>query len=55
MEAVCQKLGWRPADYWAATPIEIAWALNLQPARHSFGAAALADLIRAYPDQPHKL
>ena len=45
-------LGWRPDDFWSATPAELATALRLQTDE---GAAAdretLAALIRRFPDE----
>jgi hypothetical protein len=46
-------LGWRPAEFWAATPAELRTALGLDldddgaPAR----ADLLAQLMEAFPDE----
>ena len=45
-------LGWRPDDFWSATPAELASALRLHP--HEDTAAdreTLAALIRRFPDE----
>ncbi|WP_430913154.1 phage tail assembly chaperone [Methylobacterium sp. sgz302541] len=42
------RLGWRPADFWAATPRELAAALGRKaPAADR---AALDRLLAAFPD-----
>ncbi len=45
-------LRWRPRDFWAATPREIAAAAGLGPMRpgDALGRADLARLIAAHPD-----
>lgn len=45
-------LRWRPRDFWAATPREIAAAAGLSPRRsgEALGRAELARLIAAHPD-----
>lgn len=45
-------LGWRPADFWAATPQDLRTALGVDEAGE--GAPATSDLLRqlmeAFPD-----
>jgi uncharacterized phage protein (TIGR02216 family) len=44
-------LGWRPAEFWAATPAELVTALGLDtPAEAPADAAKLAALMEAFPD-----
>lgn len=44
-------LGWRPAEFWAATPAELVTALGLDAARQApADAAKLAALMEAFPD-----
>ena len=45
-------LRWRPRDFWAATPREIAAAAGLgtRPIGAALGRAELARLIAAHPD-----
>lgn len=52
MAAALGVLRWRPRDFWAATPRELAAALDaLAPRRPDPPAAAdLARLLRAFPD-----
>lgn len=46
-------LGWRPADFWAATPAELATALGLDspPPDAPANAGLLAGLMERYPDE----
>jgi uncharacterized phage protein (TIGR02216 family) len=45
-------LGWRPDEFWAATPAELVTALGLDapPADSPVGAGVLAELMERYPD-----
>ncbi len=44
-------LGWRPADFWAATPAELVTALGLDaPPAATVNRDALASLMERYPD-----
>lgn len=45
-------LGWRPPEFWAATPAELATALNgfRQPGEAPAGAAVLERLKEQFPD-----
>ncbi|MDT7934208.1 MAG: phage tail assembly chaperone [Sphingomonadaceae bacterium] len=44
-------LGWRPAEFWAATPAELAAALGL-PAAHgpALDTQGLRQLMERFPD-----
>lgn len=46
------RLGWSPAEFWAATPREVAAALRAHgsPGRDPIGREALSLLIATYPD-----
>lgn len=44
-------LGWRPAEFWAATPAELVTALGLDHAPAApADSAQLARLMEAFPD-----
>ncbi|WP_439547269.1 phage tail assembly chaperone [Sandarakinorhabdus sp.] len=44
-------LGWRPGEFWAATPAELLTALGLDTAPAApADAAKLAALMEAFPD-----
>lgn len=45
-------LGWRPGEFWAATPAELVTALGLDaaPAGVPVGHGALSALMERYPD-----
>lgn len=45
------RLGWRPAEFWAATPAELVTALGLDAAPAAAAdTAMLAALMEAFPD-----
>lgn len=48
-------LGWRPAEFWAATPDDLRTALGLDAASDDAPAtgAMLARLMEAFPDDRH--
>ncbi len=49
--AVAARLGWRPDDFWAATPADLRLALGLDlPTQTPADAALLARLMEAMPD-----
>lgn len=50
--AAARLLGWRPAEFWAATPAELLTALGLdaEPADAPAGQALLARLLQEMPD-----
>jgi uncharacterized phage protein (TIGR02216 family) len=45
-------LGWRPQEFWAATPAELITALGLDtaPAAAPVNAGTLAGLMEKFPD-----
>lgn len=45
-------LGWRPAEFWAATPAELVTALGLDaaPAAAPVTAGGLAAMMERFPD-----
>jgi len=47
------ELGWRPPDFWAATPEELRTALGLDVAAEAepLDGAWLRRLMEAYPDE----
>lgn len=49
--AAAMLLGWRPKEFWDATPAELAAALQLDEAVEGPDAAAIAELMRRFPDE----
>ena len=49
-------LGWRPEEFWRATPAELATVLNALSGESEAGASAadLQRLMEMFPDQPHR-
>ncbi|MER2266536.1 phage tail assembly chaperone [Methylobacterium oxalidis] len=45
-------LRWRPREFWAATPRELALAAGAAADRGAPGRADLARLLAAFPDAP---
>ncbi|MEH3066338.1 MAG: phage tail assembly chaperone [Methylobacterium radiotolerans] len=45
-------LGWRPRDFWSATPREFAAALGRRAGPEPMSRAAFARLLAAHPDPP---
>ncbi|MGU3555279.1 phage tail assembly chaperone [Methylobacterium radiotolerans] len=45
-------LGWRPRDFWSATPREFAAALGRRAGPEPLTRAAFARLLAAHPDPP---
>jgi hypothetical protein len=43
-------LGWRPAEFWDATPAELALCLQL-PAADTPDAVTIEELRRRFPDE----
>jgi len=43
-------LGWRPGDFWSATPREFAAALGRRTGPAPLTRASFEDLLAAYPD-----
>jgi hypothetical protein len=48
--AACVLLGWRPGEFWDATPVELALALQV-PAADAPDAVTIEELRRRFPDQ----
>lgn len=49
--AAVTLLGWRPAEFWDATPAELAMALNLRgEAMDAPDLAMIEELKRRFPD-----
>ncbi|NRG19390.1 phage tail assembly chaperone [Rhizobiales bacterium] len=44
------KLGWRPGDFWAATPREIANLFSVPDERLPISRGVLNGLMERYPD-----
>ena len=44
------RLGWRPAEFWAASPRELAAAIG--PTRSALDRSDLGRLLDAFPDPP---
>jgi uncharacterized phage protein (TIGR02216 family) len=44
-----QMLGWRPGEFWEATPAELATALDL-PVAEAPDRDVLEELLRRFPD-----
>jgi uncharacterized phage protein (TIGR02216 family) len=49
--AAAMLLGWRPKEYWAATPAELAAALQFDGEVEGPDATAVAELMRRFPDE----
>ena len=46
-----RALGWRPAEFWSATPAELAWALREGDETVSWVSAdELTELLVRFPD-----
>ncbi|MGT2486767.1 phage tail assembly chaperone [Methylobacterium oryzae CBMB20] len=45
-------MGWRPGDFWSATPREFAAALGRRAGPEPLTRAAFARLLAAHPDPP---
>lgn len=43
-------LGWRPAEFWSATPAELASAVVQEDAIQAFDNAQLERLMQRFPD-----
>ncbi len=44
-------LGWRPAEFWAATPAELVTALGLDAAERPADGSLLKGLMERFPDE----
>lgn len=49
--AAAQLLGWRPDEFWNATPAELAQALQLQDPATGLDRSAVEALQRRFPDE----
>jgi uncharacterized phage protein (TIGR02216 family) len=49
--AASSLLGWRPDEFWNATPAELATALNVDEAADLPDLATIEELKRRFPDQ----
>lgn len=49
--AAAGLLGWRPGEFWEATPAELAGALGIDDAGESADRATLSDLLARFPDE----
>ena len=52
--AAAMLLGWRPNEFWDATPAELASALRLDEQAEGPDAAAVAELMQRFPDEREK-
>ena len=48
--AAAMLLGWRPAEFWDATPTELAAALQVDGEAEGPDGEAIAELMRRFPD-----
>ena len=48
--SLAQQLGWPPDIFWRSTPADLRLALGPLPAAGGLDGAALAALIREFPD-----
>ena len=51
LRAALQRLGLRPAEFWALTPAELALMLGQSGGVAPMGRAELDALLAAYPDE----
>lgn len=50
--AATMLLGWRPGEFWDATPAELALALNVSDASaEAFDPAMIEELRKRFPDE----
>lgn len=49
--AAAKLLGWRPGDFWKATPAELALALQISTAADGPDLAAIDALRLRFPDE----
>lgn len=49
--AAAMLVGWRPKEFWEATPAELAAALRVDEAADGPDADVLAELMRRFPDE----
>ena len=48
--AAAMLLGWRPGEFWEATPAELGSALQLNGEAEGPDGETIADLMRRFPD-----
>ena len=48
--AAAMLLGWRPGEFWEATPAELGSALRLNGEAEGPDGETIADLMRRFPD-----
>jgi uncharacterized phage protein (TIGR02216 family) len=49
--AAAMLLGWRPSEFWEATPAELATALAPVALAEAPDTEAIAELMRRFPDE----
>ena len=49
--ASAMLLGWRPGEFWGATPAELAAALGITGSAEGPDKATVAELLRRFPDE----
>ena len=49
--AAAALLGWKPHEFWDATPAELAASLNLDRSDEGVDRAVVAELMRRFPDE----
>jgi hypothetical protein len=49
--ATATLLGWRPSEFWAATPAELAAVLECQSVSEGPDCALIEELRRRFPDE----
>lgn len=49
--AAAMLLGWRPREFWEATPAKLAATLNVDEAADGPDRQAVAELMRRFPDE----
>lgn len=49
--AAAMLLGWRPSEFWEATPAELAAALCPAELAEAPDSEAIAELMRRFPDE----
>lgn len=51
LHAAMGRLGWSPAETWAATPLELAIALGLRRGAGSLSRRGFEALMQRFPDE----
>ena len=49
--AAAGVLGWRPGEFWEATPAELAGALGIDDGGEPVDRATLSELLARFPDE----